>query len=258
MNSKNNDESEKRERFHTCTDNSVEEMEKFFDNKEKEIEGKGSDMSQKLDTNTNDKILTQNKNKKVGPRVKTSEKLVTRKKIKNRTKEYGFVSRVRPKATADIKSPPSKTKRIERLITEEESMENENVDEDEDINEVFEKEINDNNNDNDVEEITSNKSCIDCNQMYNDEKSNKEAKTKCRICKSNEHGCLKKTLYERSKGDTWLCADCVELTNMIEKVHPNLFSNLRKTLLKKGIVTGGQAACGVKPCENGSPTLKIN
>ena len=57
---------------------------------------------------------------------------------------------------------------------------------------------------------------------------------KCRICKSNEHGCIKETQCVRSKGDTWLCADCVELTNMIEKVHPNLFSNLRKTLVKKG------------------------
>ena len=226
------DESEKRARFLTCTEDTVEEMEKFFDNKEKEKEGKGSDENQKL----NDKILTQNKRKRGRPRVKTSEKLVSKKTHENSTKKHGFVPRVAPRAPADEKSPPAKAKRTERLNIEEEFMENDDNDyedenEDDEINEVFE-------NDtiaSDVEEIVPNKLCIDCDQMYCDEENNNKDKDKCRICKSYEHGCLKKNHHERSKGDTWLCIDCVELANMIEKVHPNLFPNLRKTLVKKGM-----------------------
>ena len=228
------DESGKRERFHTCIEDTVEEMEKFFDNKEKEIEREGSDKSKKL--NTNNKILTQNKNKRGRSRVKTSEKLISKKTLENRTKKYGFVPRVKPRTPADEKSPPAKAKRTESLHTEEDFMENEDEnedgDEEDEMNEVFEVFENET-NDTEVEEITPNKICIDCNQKYCDEKNN-EFEMKCRICKSNEHGCIKETQRVRSRGDTWLCADCVELTNMIEKVHPNLFSNLRKTLVKKG------------------------
>ena len=222
-------EKEKRERFHTCKEDSVEEMERFFDDREKEIENNGSENEQNLNTsNTNNKIINQSK-KRGRPSIKISEKAISKKIDQNRNKKYGFVQRVPPRTAVDGKSPPAKAKRIEVIQTEE-TEEHENEDE---ANEVFVNES----NDNDVEEYTPNKKCIDCEQMYCDVKNDK-AKKKCKICKSYEHGCIKDDCHEGSKGDTWLCIDCLELTNMIEINHPNLFTNIKRALVKKGMKKG--------------------
>ena len=81
----------------------------------------------------------------------------------------------------------------------------------------------------------SNKECIDCGVMYNGNKNDKndKAKRKCRICKCNEHGCLILLNNTVSKGDTWLCGECLRLTTMVERKHPDLYENLRKTLVTK-------------------------
>ncbi|CAL4063330.1 unnamed protein product, partial [Meganyctiphanes norvegica] len=76
------------------------------------------------------------------------------------------------------------------------------------------------------------KKCIDCEKIYCDYKNDK-TKRKCRICKCSEHGSLKEVHYATSKGDTWLCEECLQLTNIVERKHPNLFENLRKTLIRK-------------------------
>ena len=83
-----------------------------------------------------------------------------------------------------------------------------------------------------IEEYAPNKKCLDCDKSYCDYK-NKEVKKKCRICKCNEHGCQQRVYNVTSKGDTWLCGDCMKLTNLVERKHPNLFENLRKTLMRK-------------------------
>ena len=200
-------------------------MEEFFENKEKEIEERGSDKN--LEINKNDETLTQSKNKRGRPRVKTSEKLLSKRTLVNRTKNtknYGFVPRFPRKSRIEENSPPAKIKRTETVDSGDEIIEKED-DEDHERNEVFEE---------DIEEIASSKIYIDCSQPYYQEKNN-EIKRKCKICKANAHGCLKESSHEKSKGDTWLCNDCIELTNMIDKFHPNLYSNLRKTLLNKGI-----------------------
>ena len=226
------DESEKRERFHTCSEDTVEEMEKFFDKKEEEIECIGSDNTQKQ--NQNYKSPTHNKRRKGRPRVNINEKPISKKAHDKRNKKYGFVSRYRPRNVAEEKSPPAKAKRVE-VENRKDVLLNESEDEDKDeINEVFEKEKENVIDDNGVKENIPNKKCIDCDQMYYDKAINNEIKRKCKICMSNEHGCLKETYHEKSKGDMWLCMDCLELTNMIEKLHPDLFPNLRNTLVKKG------------------------
>ena len=75
------------------------------------------------------------------------------------------------------------------------------------------------------------KKCIDCEELYYDDKNDK-AKRKCRICKCNEHGCLILSNNIISKGDTWLCGECLQLSSMVERRHPDLYENLRKILAK--------------------------
>ena len=219
----------KSEKDFTRVQKTLEEMEKFVDKKEKEVESLGAENIQKQKQK---KSPIQNKSKRGRPRVKISEKLISKKACENRAKKYGFVSRYLPRNVAEERSPPAKAKRTETENWESLINESEIEDTDE-INEVFETEHENVNDVNGVEEYIPNKKCIDCNQMYYD-KINNESKRKCKICKSNEHGCLKETSHKKSKGDTWLCIDCLELTNMIEKLHPDLFSNLRNTLVKKG------------------------
>ena len=78
------------------------------------------------------------------------------------------------------------------------------------------------------------KKCIDCEVLYYDDKTDK-TKRKCRICKCNEHGCLILTNNITSKGDTWLCGECLQLSSMVERKHPDLYENLRKKLTKKNL-----------------------
>ena len=87
-------------------------------------------------------------------------------------------------------------------------------------------------NDKLVEVNAPNKECIDCGKLYSDCKSDK-AKRKCRICKCNEHGCLMGVNHATSKGDLWLCSECMQLTNIVERKHPDLFENLRTALMRK-------------------------
>ena len=83
-----------------------------------------------------------------------------------------------------------------------------------------------------------NKKCIDCGVMYSGNKNDKndKAKRKCRICKCNEHGCLMLLNNTVSKGDTWHCGECLRLTTMVERKHPDLYENLRKALIKKDTI----------------------
>ena len=82
------------------------------------------------------------------------------------------------------------------------------------------------------ERHSTEKKCIDCHKLYRDNKDDK-VKRKCRICKCNEHGCLMLLNNIISKGDTWLCGECLQLTKMVESKHPDLYENLRKALVKQ-------------------------
>ena len=283
-----------RERYVTCTEETLEEMEKYldekFDDNTKHIGNSKSEISKH--PNINDTSGTNHiTNKRRGiPTIKTSKKQLLMERNENRSKTYGFVQRVRPKPTTNEKSPPSKAKEIEITQAKECSEENANdedksppakarryeareidndyseninveeenkakkdqdpeeealVDDDndnesEDIiedkieaerNEIEEVEILVDDNDvHNIEEYAPNKKCLDCDKSYCDYK-NKEVKKKCRICKCNEHGCQQRVYNVTSKGDTWLCGDCLKLTNLVERKHLNLFENLRKTLM---------------------------
>ena len=39
-----------------------------------------------------------------------------------------------------------------------------------------------------------------------------------------------------SKGDSWHCGECLRLTTMVERKHPDLYENLRKALIKKDTI----------------------
>ena len=82
------------------------------------------------------------------------------------------------------------------------------------------------------EKHSTEKMCIDCHKLYCDNKDDK-TKRRCRICKCNEHGCLMLLNNIISKGDTWLCGECLQLTIMVESKHPDLYENLRKALVKQ-------------------------
>ena len=288
-----NNNKRRRERYVTCSEETLEEMEKYVDKK-------FDDNSKNMENINSEKSGHQNKNYKSGtnhttnkrggrPTIKTSKKQLLMKIHENRSKTYGFVQRVRPKSTANEKSPPSKAKKIVNIQAEECSKdnasedersppakakryenremdnvfsENINVEEEnqakadkgseevlvnfendnelegstEDKNEVERNEANeveilDDDNDQHVEGNTSNKRCIDCDKFYCDYQ-NKKGKKKCRICKCSEHGCIKEVLHNTSKGDTWLCGECLNLTNLVEKKHPDLFENLRKAVMR--------------------------
>ena len=82
------------------------------------------------------------------------------------------------------------------------------------------------------EKHSTEKMCIDCHKLYCENKDDK-TKRRCRICKCNEHGCLMLLNNIISKGDTWLCGECLQLTKMVESKHPDLYENLRKALVKQ-------------------------
>ena len=83
------------------------------------------------------------------------------------------------------------------------------------------------------EELLPKKKCIDCNQMYICKKE--KIKTSCIMCKSNAHGCMKESDHEKSKGDAWLCGDCVQFMNIVDRKYPALFQELKNTVVTKGI-----------------------
>ena len=64
------------------------------------------------------------------------------------------------------------------------------------------------------------KKCIDCNQMYNADYTNK-AHFKCIRCNASKHGCLNEVICTTSKGSVWMCLECIEIlkkeNNKIEK-----------------------------------------
>ena len=269
-----NVEKEQRERFVTCSEESLEEMENFVDDMFKDI---GNSDSEKLPLqNMKEKVLTKSKTKKRGrPNVKTSEKQISKKINENQKKRYGFVPRrpIRINAnekesllkakivenkqaeksnkesksretneqsltnahkidtiqveegteeneSEDEKSPPAKVKRTETIHTGNDKAENEEEDD------VFLYDANH------LEEPLPNKECIDCNQMYSDKKE--KIKKSCKICKSNAHGCIKEGDHKKSKGDAWLCGDCVQFIDSVDRKHPDLFQDLKNTLLIKG------------------------
>ena len=132
------------------------------------------------------------------PRKKVSEKQteklvkkVTGKIMKKMHGFVGFVPRVKPKNTniVNITSPPAKVKKYENRHREDnQSRDDDRGDEgDEEIDDVV---FIDKDNKSSEEQKTANKKCIDCEQMYRDEKNNPNKKI-CRMCKSNEHGCIK-------------------------------------------------------------------
>ena len=77
------------------------------------------------------------------------------------------------------------------------------------------------------EELLPKKKCIDCNQMYICKKE--KIKTSCKMCKSNAHGCMKESDHEKSKGDAWLCGDCVQFIDTVDQKYPELFQELKNT-----------------------------
>ena len=81
-----------------------------------------------------------------------------------------------------------------------------------------------------VSEDIPNKTCIDCEKMYFSDKKD-ERKRKCKLCKSNEHGCLMEAPQKKSKGDIWLCGECLQLTTKVEN-HPTLLFDLKESLKK--------------------------
>ena len=52
------------------------------------------------------------------------------------------------------------------------------------------------------------KTCIDCNQMYNEDYTSK-ADTRCIMCNAGKHGCLSEAVYA-SKGSVWMCGECMK------------------------------------------------
>ncbi|CAL4123351.1 unnamed protein product [Meganyctiphanes norvegica] len=66
------------------------------------------------------------------------------------------------------------------------------------------------------------------------EKENNRTKRNCKVCKSNAHGCVKEDAHEKSKGDTWICGDCLEFIDIVNRKHPDLFEELKSTLVIKG------------------------
>ena len=273
MENEENGNKRRRERYVTCSEETLEEMEKYvddkFDDKSKDMENRRSKRSQHLNSQSKGRGR---------PTIKTNKKQLLRQCYENQNKLYGFVQRVLPRCTPskaknhDItqfkdcniegaddedKSPPAKTKKYGNRETDKDNSENENeangvegvedevlVDENNDKEvedeenvakevEVFEDEnFIDDDGDNIIERYASRKKCIDCEKIYQD-KENDNGTRKCRICKCSEHGCLKGIRSVTSKGDMWMCRECLQLTNIVERVHPDLFENLRKTLMKK-------------------------
>ena len=193
---------------------------------------------------------------RVRPKLNVIEKSPpskVKKTVNTQAEEYSNEN-----VSEDERSPPAKSKRYETRETDDVFSENINVGEEnqekadqgsgevlvnvDNVNELegsTEDEIEVERNQAkeveilvDVEGYAPNKKCIDCDKFYCDYQ-NKIGKKKCRICKCSEHGCLKRVHYVISKGDTWLCGDCLNLTNLVEKKHPDLFENLRKVVMRK-------------------------
>ena len=72
--------------------------------------------------------------------------------------------------------------------------------------------------------------------MYSENKKD-ESKRKCQICKYNEHGCTKEQLGATSKGDRWLCGECITMITVVQHRHPDFFDFLQTTIMKKNPVT---------------------
>ncbi|CAL4248561.1 unnamed protein product [Meganyctiphanes norvegica] len=243
MENEENGNKRRRERYVTCSEETLEEMEKYvddkFDDKSKDMENRRSKRSQHLNSQSKGRGR---------PTIKTNKKQLLRKCYENQNKLYGFVQRVLPRCTPskaknhDItqfkdcniegaddedKSPPAKTKKYGNRETDKDNSENENeangvedevlvdknndkeVEDEENVAkevEVFEDEIFiDDDGDNIIEGYASRKKCIDCEKIYQDKENDNENR-KCRICKCSEHGCLKGIRSVTSKG-TCGCAE---------------------------------------------------
>ena len=123
----------RRERYVTCSEETLEEMEKYVDKKFDDNSKNMGDSNSEINIHQNkDDINGTNytTNKRRGrPTTKTSKKQLLMKIQENRCKTYGFVQRVQPKYTANEKSPPSKAKKIVNTQAEECSKENASEDE---------------------------------------------------------------------------------------------------------------------------------
>ena len=255
-----------RERYVTCSEETLESMERYLDDKFEN--NMSSESSGTKSTQSQNKTVTKNTNSNSNkgshrPTIKTSKKDLLKNNHKNRNKTFGFVPRVLRRVTiqernsspirkrkestlteilderlnAEGRSPPAKVQRYENKKSDKEASENNNIADTSKTNEDEWIEVEDeffpNENNNEKAEIHApNKVCIDCNKMYVD-KNNDKSKRTCRICKCFEHGCLQTGNNAASKGDIWLCGECMKLTDIIERKHPDLFENLRLTLQRK-------------------------
>ena len=260
-NKRQREPTEPRERFVTASEDTLEEIVKFVDdeyeNKSPQHQNENQSKGRGRPTiKVKKKVLSRNNNENRNKTYGFVPRIAPRNKSP---------SKVNENINNDDSSPPAKMKKSVTFENENENPDSDNdleeMEDDELEGEVFiEKDGNanelnvinetemskdkntekdtqkeetniDNKDEHGVKYIT-NKKCIDCNEMYCDYKNNK-TKRICRICKCKEHGCRMAADYAASKGDTWLCGECLKLTNIVEKRYPDLFEKLRLTLKRK-------------------------
>ena len=257
------------DRFLSCSVETQEELEEYIDQQE---------------TNS---ISPQQKDRRSSSRA---NKQLLSKTQENRNKTYGFVPRVKPRSSSQLKlndeknapiqlaneedrSPPAKVQKCRTMENDKELSESDK-EIDESTTNIYEELENellmDGNTDSEVkddtecenkeEEMTTKedktienetitddtgkstnetelepetkKKCVDCEKMYSENKKD-ESKRKCQICKYNEHGCTKEQLGATSKGDRWLCGECITMITVVQHRHPDFFDFLLTTIMKK-------------------------